>query len=202
MKKNRIIPALLITGSIVVLIILRLSLDQWQGYSKGMESLEKGDYKSAVMYFDRVLNAHIPFSPLEKRAQLRLSELASRFEKENKYELALVCYETIRTSRYLTRHVFIPDSKAIPVLNDKIASIKARLLVRDGMVKDFKEGYDQQMGIMNKDFSPNVLWSLVAVAAFWSYIGFITMWIFKKKRVYVYIFCLAFIIWLTSLYLA
>ena len=202
MKRNRIISAMLISGSIVILIILRLSLDQWQGYSNGMESFGKGDYKSAVMYFDRVLNAHIPFSPIEKKAKLRLTELASGFEKEKKYELALVCYETIRTSRYLTRHFLIPDSKDIPFLNDRIASIKAQLLVKDGMVKDFKEGYDQQMGIMNKDFSPSVSWSVVAVAAFWTYIGFIALWIFKRKPVYIYIFCSAFIVWIAGLYLA
>ena len=193
---------MLISGSIVILILLRLSLDQWQGYSNGMESLGKEDYKSAVMYFDRVLNAHIPFSPLEKKAKLRLTELALKFEKEKKYELALVCYETIRTSRYLTRHVFIPDSKDIPFLNDKIASIKAQLLVRDGMVKDFKAGYDQQIGIMNKDFSPSVFWSLVVVSTFWAYIGFVMLWIFKRKTVYIYVSCIAFIIWLTGLYIA
>ena len=202
MKQNRIISAILISSSIVILITLRLSLDQWQGYNNSMESLGKGDYKSAVMYFDRVLNAHIPFSPLEKKAKLRLTELAARFEKEHKYELALVCYETIRTSRYLTRHFFIPDSRDIPFLNDRIASIKAQLLVKDGMVKNFKEGYDQQMGIMNKDYSPSVFWSLAAVSAFWAYIGFIVLWIFKRKRAYIYIFCIAFIIWIMALYLA
>ena len=202
MKRNRIISAMLISCSIVILIILRLSLDQWQGYRNGMESLGKEDYKSAVMYFDRVLNAHIPFSPLEKKAKLRLKELASRFEKEKKYELALVCYETIRTSRYLTRHVFIPDSQDIPFLNDRIASIKAQLLVKDGMVKDFKEGYNQQMGIMNKDYSPSVFWSLVVVSAFWAYVGFIVLWIFKRNGIYVYVFCLAFMVWLTGLYMA
>ena len=202
MARNRITSLMFISGAIVILIVLRLSLDQWQGYSNGMESLGKGDYKSSVMYFDRVLNAHIPFSPLEKKAKLRLTELASRFEKEQKYELALVCYETIRTSRYLTRHVFIPDSKDIPFLNDRIASIKAQLLVKDGMVKDFKEGYDQQMGIMNKDYSPSVFWSLVVVSAFWAYIGFIVLWIFKRKRTYIFISCVAFIIWAAGLYLA
>lgn len=194
--------ALLIVISILTLIILRLCLDQWQGYRQGMESLEKGDYKSGVMYFDRVLNAHIPCSPLEKKAKEHLLMFAERFERNNELELALVCYETIRTSRYLTRHFFIPDSKDIPFLNNKIASIKARLLLKDGMVKDFKEGYDQQMGIMNKDFSPSVFWSLIAVCAFWSYIGFIVLWIFKRKPVYIYIFCLAFIAWVAGLYFA
>jgi hypothetical protein len=202
MKKNRIKSAVLIVTSILILVVLRLCLDQWQGYRNGMESLGKGDQKSAVMYFDRVLNAHIPFSPLEKKAKEHLLVFAERFEKNNELELALVCYETIRTSRYLARHFFVPDSKDIPFLNNRIASIKARLLLKDGLVKDFKEGYDQQMGIMNKDFSPSLSWSLIVVCSFWAYVGFIFLWIFKRKPVYIYITCLAFIAWLTGLYFA
>ncbi len=184
------------------IILLRLSLDQWQGYSQGLDSLNRNDYKGAIMYFDRVLNAYIPFSPLEKKAKTHLIELASKFEKEKEYELALLCYETVRTSRYLTRHFFIPDSKDIPFLNDKIASIKAQFLVKDGMVKNLKEGYEQQMGIMNKDFSPSVFWSIIAVSSFWTYIGFIVLWIFKRKRGYVFAFCISLVLWVTALYLA
>ncbi len=187
---------------ILAVIIFRLSLDQWQGYNSGIKSLSAGDQKDAIMYFDRVLNAHIPFSPLEKNSRRHLLALASKYEKEGEPELALLCYETIRTSSYLTSHFFVPGSKDIPFLNDRIASIKAQLLVKDGMVKDFKEGYDQQMGIMNKDYSPSVFWSLVAVSAFWAYIGFIVLWIFKRKKVYISVFCIAFIIWVTGLYLA
>lgn len=183
-------------------ILLRLSLDQWQGYSNGMKSLKKNDYKSAIMYFDRVMNAHIPFSPLESKAKGHLLNLAEKFEKENEPELALVCYETIRTSRYLTRHFYIPDKKDIPFLNDRIATIKANLLLKDGMVQGFKEGYNQQMGIMNKDFSPSVFWSLIAVTSFWAYIGFIITWIIKRKNIYIYVFCFSLILWITALYLA
>lgn len=202
MKDNRMRSAMLIVVSILTLIILRLCLDQWQGYSQGMESLKKDDYKSAVMYFDRVINAHIPFSPLERKAKEHLLLLAGQYERNNEPELALVCYETIRTSRYLARHFWIPDYKDLQFLNNRIATIKSNLLVRDGMVKDFKEGYDQQMGIMNKDFSPSVVWSIIVVTAFWSYIGFIIFWIMKRKPLYIYISCLAFIAWLAGLYFA
>lgn len=184
------------------ILLLRLSFDQWQSYSEGTGELEKGNYSNAIMYFDRVLNAHIPFSPLESKAEKNLLSLGSKFENENEYELAQLCYETLRTSRYLTRHFWVPDASLIPYLNSRIAAIKARELVRDRMVKDYKEGYDQQMGIMSKDYSPSVFWSLIAVVAFWIYIGFIVLWILQRKRAYVYVFCLAFIAWLTGLYFA
>jgi hypothetical protein len=184
------------------ILLLRLSFDQLQNYRNGVDDLKKGDYNNAVMYFERVLHAHIPFSPLEKKAKAHLLGLASKFEKQKEYELALLCYETLRTSRYLTRHFFVPAGGDIPFLNDRIASIKAQLLVKDEMVRDFKEGYDQQIGIMTKDFSPSVFWSVVSVAAFWAYIGFIVLWIFKRKQAYIYIFCLAFIVWVMGLYMA
>lgn len=202
LERKRMKNAVLIALCMISIVLLRLSFDQWQSYSSGDGNLKKGNYNNAIMYFDRVLNAHIPFSPLESKAGQNLLDLGAKFENEKEYELALLCYETLRTSRYLTRHFSVPDYKMIPFLNDKIASIKAQFLVSDGMVKDFKEGYDQQMGIMNKDFSPSVFWSLIAVAAFWAYIGFIVLWIFKRRAVYIYIFCLAFIVWLTGLYLA
>lgn len=184
------------------IVLLRLFLDQWQGYNAAMKSLAASDRRSAIMYFDRVLNAHIPFSPIEAKAKNHLLKLASDFEGEKEYELSLLSYETVRTSRYLVRHLWVPDKDDIPFLNDKIASNKARLLVKDEMVKDFKEGYDQQMMIMSKDFSPLVFWSIIAVIAFAAYIGFIVLWIFKRKKIYIAAFSLCFIVWIVALYIA
>ncbi|MFA5353277.1 MAG: hypothetical protein WC291_03535 [Thermodesulfovibrionales bacterium] len=192
----------LIIAAMLLIILLRLSLDQWQGYSRGMEGLNHGDYKAAIMHFDRVINAHIPFSPLEEKAKRHLVKLGGGFESRGDLELALVCYETVRTSRYLARHFWVPDMDEIRVLNRRIASIKATLLVKDGMVKDFKEGYEQQMGIMNKDFAPSVFWSLVVVTSFWAYIGFIVLWILKRREVFIAAFSAAFVLWAVGLYLA
>jgi hypothetical protein len=204
LKKDSLLArhVLLVVFAVLVIIISRLLLDQLQGYTRGAESLEKGNYRGAIMHFDRVLNAHIPFSPLERKAKAHLLGLAARFEQENKYELALLCYETVRTSKYLTRHFCIPDSKDIPFLNDRIATIKSQLLVKDSMVKDFKEGYTQQMGILNKDFSPSVFWSLAAIVAFCGYVGGIVLWIFIRGKVYVIASSLSFVAWFVALYKA
>lgn len=188
--------------SMLSIIVMRLLFDQWQSYNQGVNSLKKDNFKDAVMYFDHVLNAHVPFSPLERRAKENLMNLAMMLENKNEHELALLCYETIRSSRYLARHFVVPDGRDIPLLNDRIASIKARLLVRDGMVSDFKKGYEQQIGIMKKDFSPSVAWSLLAVASLFMYIGLVIVWILKKRWVYFIGLICAFIVWAAALYLA
>lgn len=184
------------------IIILRLSLDQWQGYSQAMASLKAGDRKAAIMYLDRTLNAHIPFSPIEDKARGHILRLAADCEGEKEYEVALLCYETLRTSRYLARHLWIPGKSDIPFLNDKVASLKARLLVKDGIVKDLKEGYDQQIGIMNKDYSPSVFWSVISITAFAAYIGFIVLWIFKRRKIYIAACSLCFVAWIMALYIS
>ena len=154
------------------------------------------------MYFDRAMNAHIPFSPLEQNAKDEVLKLAAKYETDHEYELALLCYETVRTSRYLARHFWVPDNESIPAWNDRIATIKATLLVRDGMVKDFRQGYDQQFAILNKDYSPSVFWSLIVVISFWAYIGLIVLWIFKRKRFCVPAGIFFFLLWITALCLA
>jgi len=201
-KKKRLKFTVLVIAAMTAIILLRLTLDQWQGYSKGMDSLQKDDNRAAIMYFDRTLNAHIPFSPIEKWAKDELINLAHKYETSKDYEQALLCYETVRTSRYLTRHFWIPDGDELPFLNDKIAGIKANLLVRDGIVKDYREGYDQQMAIMNKDYSPSVFWSLIVVFSFWIYISSVVVWIFRRKKVYIIISPVAFATWLFALYMA
>jgi hypothetical protein len=70
------------------------------------------------------------------------------------------------------------------------------------MVKDFRQGYDQQMAILSKDYSPSVFWSLIVVISFWAYIGLIVLWIFKRQRFCVPAIIFFFLLWITALYLA
>lgn len=192
-----ILPAVMLA-----IIVLRLGIDQVQGYMLAIKNLDAGNRKNAIMYFDRVINAHIPFSLIEEKAKAHLIRLADGFEKENELELALLCYETVRTSRHLARHFLVPDRESVKALNAKIASLKAVLLIRDGLVKDFNEGYERQMLIMQRDFSPSVAGSVAAVATFWAYIACIVLWILKGGRKYGFSACLFLAIWMTTLYFA
>lgn len=200
--KKTITCALFVIICIAGLIVARLALDQWQGYYSAQESFKDGDYKATIMYYDRVLNAHIPFSPFESKVKSNLLKLADKLESDKEYELSLLCYETIRTSRYLSRHLKIPHEKELSFLNDKIAAIRAQLLTNEGMAKDYRAAYTQQIEIMKKDYSPSVLWSFLSVVSLGGYIGFIVMWILQRKKGYAWALGVCLVMWMTSLYMA
>ncbi len=200
---GRIVKPLIITVmGMLLMILIRLGIDQTQWYGTGVDKIKAGDKKEAIMYFDRVLNAHIPYSPIEKKAKNELLALATGFEVKGENELALLCYETIRTSRYLSRHFFVPDRKDIPFLNAKIAAIKARLLVKEVMAGDFTKVYDQQMRLLGRDYSPSAFWSFFAVTAFAAYIVSVVLWIIRRRGIYIFAFCFSCLIWVMALYKA
>ena len=200
---GRIVKPLIITVmGMLLMILIRLGIDQTQWYGTGVEKIKSGDKRGAIMYFDKVLNAHIPYSPIEKKAKNELLALATGFEVKGENELALLCYETIRTSRYLARHFRVPDRKDIPFLNEKIAAIKARLLVKEVMAGDFTKVYDQQMRLLDRDYSPSASWSFFAVTAFAAYIVSVVLWIIRRRGIYIFAFCSSLLIWVMALYKA
>lgn len=202
-NKRRVLKsATVVIVCMLVLILLRLVIDQVQWYRTALRYLDSGDKKDAIMYFERVMNAHVPFSPFEEKAKRYLLEIASGFENEGKYELALLGYETVRSSRYLTRSFYLPDSEDIPFLNKKIAFIKAELLVKNGTESDLRSGYERQIQIMHKDYSPSVSWSIITIVSFWVYIITILAWILASQRGYLFASCLSFIMWIIALYIA
>lgn len=203
MNKGLIIKqVIIVAGCMLAIILFRLGMDQVQGYRMAIKSLEAGGRKNAIMYFDRVLNAHIPFSPLEEKAGEQLIKLGGRYEEKGDLELALLCYETVRTSRYLTAHFFVPGSKGLLFMNHKIASIKSALLFKEGLTGSLKEGYEQQMKALRRDISPSAVWSAISVIAFLAYLGAVILWILKQKRQYIFVSCILFVLWITALYLA
>lgn len=197
-----LLQAGIIFVSALAIILLRLGADQIQYYRAAIRYMAAGDKKNAITYFDRVLSAHIPLSPLEDMARGHLLMLAENFEKGGNSELALLCYETIRTSGYLARHLAIPGNKGAAMLNQKIASIKAGILVKDNSSLNFKEEYGRQIRIMQRDFSPSVTLSLTAIISFLAYIGFTVFWILKQRRRYIYLSCIFFVLWASAIYIA
>jgi hypothetical protein len=184
---------------VVLLIIARLGVDQLQNYRLGVAQLRAGDTIQSIMYFDRVLNAHIPFSPFEGHARKRLAGLASQFEEGEEYEQALLCYETLRSTMYLTRHFFLPFSGELKGINHKIALLKSKILEREGAIKNFQAGYDAQMEILHRDVSPSVMWSSLAVLSFFLYIGLVVLWIAQRRKVYAVMSLFSFMAWVSLL---
>jgi hypothetical protein len=195
-------PAIMTIIGVLILILIRLGIDQTQWYGIGVAKIQAGDKKEAIMYFDRVLNAHIPFSPIEDKARSHLLSLASEFENKNEHELALLCYETMRSSQYMTRSFYLPFSKDIPSLNNKIASLNTRFLVKEGFVNDSSAEYRHQMEILQRAYSPSICLSLVTIISFIAYIVSVIGWIINHKKNYMFAGLLFFVVWIITLYSA
>lgn len=155
--------ALTILLAMLGLVVLRLGLDQAESYRIAIEAQSQGDHRRAVVSFERVLNAHIPFSPTERSASEMLKRIGTELENKGEPELALLCFETLRASRYLSRHVVMPGSADISFLNNKIAFLKTEFLVGQDKTLDRNRVYKNQMVILEKDFQPSILWSVGCV---------------------------------------
>jgi hypothetical protein len=200
---GRIVKPISITViAMLFMILIRLGIDQSQWYGAGIEKIKAGDKRGAIMCFDRVLNARIPFSPLEEKTRNYLLSLASEFENNNEHELALLCYETMRSSQYLNRSFYLPFNKDIPLLNDKIAALKTGLLVKEGFVNDPRAEHRHQMEILQKAYSPSIYLSLAVIISFIAYIVAVIGWIINQKKNYLFAALLFFVVWIITLYSA
>lgn len=184
------------------LIILRLGFDQVQNYKTAAAAIQKGDAKHAIMYFDRVMTAYIPFSPLVGKSRDAVIELGTDLKRKHDLNLALLCFETVRTSIYQTRHLFLPDAGRLKSLNTEIAAIKAEMISGAAAGPGYIAAYDGQMKIAGRDFSPALLPSVFVVIFFAGYLVFVTVWAVSGRRQSAVFGLVMFALWLTALYLA
>lgn len=186
----------------ICFIILRLGIDQMHNYAAATAALEKEDTKNAVMYFGRVMNAYIPFSSLSRKSRDAITALGADFRRRGDLTLAVSCFETVRTSMYLTRHLFLPDRGRLEFLNTEIAAIKAEIISDSGSGDTYTKAYAEQMKIAGRDYSPALLPSVFVVIFFAGYLLSVTVWSVSGRRWSVIAGLFMFILWLTALYLA
>lgn len=162
---------------LIFALSLRLFVDQWTFWNEAKKSLDKAMYSEAIMHLDRVSNNYLPFSPYNYMAIKKLEELGSHFLDQNELELALLAYETLRTSLYLTRHFYLREKSLLEVLNQKIAEIRSYQLLRSYAVQDIDIHKSQQIDILTKDYSPDEKLSLICVFTFFFFIFSCLLWI-------------------------
>jgi hypothetical protein len=200
---SRGVPMKSLYAAVIVLpllIVLRLGADQILGYRAAMEHLGRGDAKNAIMYFGRVLEAHIPYSPVERRSWDRLLELAAGFEEEGDMTMTLLCYETARSSRYLSRHLLLPDGRHIASLNSRIASIKAGMIARSDPGRSREAAFAEQMRTLGRDYSPRLLPAVCSMIIFFLFISASAAWGWTMRRRYALWALVLFLLWITALY--
>lgn len=192
------------TAIVVFLILLtRLGWEQIHWQHAAQQRLEAGDLQVAVVYLGRVLNAHIPFSPIETKALTTLRTLASEFDGEGDRQMALRCYETARSSRFLSRHFRVPDAQLVRRIEPEIARIKASAAVKSLPDRGYQMGYRDQYAAFSREFTPSVYWSALAVSSCFIYVWMVVRALQRGNFRRQGFFALAmFTVWMVALFLA
>lgn len=193
-----IIPILtLVISSVYVLIN-----NQRHFLKEGDLLLAMGKPLMAVSMYERALLNYIPFSPYNAEAVKRIEKVCDKLnEKEHK----LFCYETLRSSLYQLRGLYIPYGEKLRSLQDKILLIKLELYIeRNNPQPDkYQVIYKDLKSMMDYDPYPSTFWSLVVV---FSLLGWISAIIFVIRRGFSklgLLFYLAFFfLWILGLYMA
>lgn len=197
---------------IFIFIMLYLCLKQVYFYKRAKSAEKNGKLIEATDNYVLVVYMHIPFSPLEKRAIDRLIKISKIFHRKKELRKELYVYERLRSAIYGTRWIRTPHKEILGILEDKISTIKANMLIQDGYKKSFKDTKKELLHIMKTDLSPNPFLSLIGLLSFVLFILTTVFAILKcteRNRVdYIRIakffpIILSFwIVWITMMYLA
>ncbi len=168
---------------VLFLLLLKLFFEQATSFKLGLNDLYEEDYTAAIAHFDRVLNAHLPYSPLEKMAIEHLISIKEISEKNGHLEMALLCVETIRTSRYLCRHFWIPDSQSLANVDKEVARLRAKIIATQSPNENEEENFKEQLTLVKARHDPSLPWSMGAGLSFILYLVSTVNWIRKDSRV-------------------
>lgn len=102
---------------IMLIVLIRLFLDQSHWLSMADNSYQNKNYIQAIVYNDRVLQAHIPFSPYEEKAKSNLMKIAKWGEENKDYKITSISIETLKSSSLYTDHLFSKKLNTNPVPN-------------------------------------------------------------------------------------
>ncbi|MEW6409169.1 MAG: hypothetical protein AB1488_03535 [Nitrospirota bacterium] len=180
---KRIVGALSVIIVILLMITLRVYHGSWSEYTRGIESIKKGDYTAAVKHFEKSVRWYLPMNGYNRDSVKQLFNIAEEAQKREDSGLSIKAYNALISALSTISIVYNPYPDEL---------------------KKAREGNEY------RDYLPNRLWSAVSVLSFFAYIsgiiaiifyGFRTDGSIKKKSfaILLGITVMLFIIWILGL---
>lgn len=171
---------------VLAILYFRLLAYQSKYWEEAKYYITMENYKEAIYSLDKVLTSHLPFSTIEKEAIETLMELGKRFEEAD-IALSLLCYETVRSSRYQCAHFLTPDFRIIGQASDRIALIKAKMMILEGLEANLEEVYNKHLFLLNFDVRPNNFLAFLSTCICACYLISFYLWI-KREVTWILLF--------------
>jgi hypothetical protein len=143
--------------------------------------LSEKNYKLAIREYDTAMHFYTPFSSYIKKSARRLWQMGEMFEAGGKPDWALIAYSSIRSSLYGSRSLYTPRKDWIKKCDGKIAELNVKMLIAEGSIKpeDAGKEMEKHLKVLKTDRAPSPLWSVLAEAGFFGWVGSVIFVIFK-----------------------
>lgn len=112
-----------IVGIIILMVFLRVFIQQYREFKKGEDAFNARDYKNASTHYETAIHMYTPKSPFIDKSINRMLDIANDFEKKNEYRWALITYENLRSSLYSVKSFYLPYPEVIALCDSKIAEL-------------------------------------------------------------------------------
>ncbi len=147
-------------------IVTRVFWDGRSALAAGDAALAKDDAREALVQWRRAARWYAPLAPHVAAAYDRMEKLARAAEDKGDEALALEAWRGIRSSSLATRSFYTPYPDRLERANQRIAVLMARQEVKAGRAKSEEERRVVQLGFLERDEAPSVVWTLVALCGF------------------------------------
>lgn len=180
MKRHWIWWGTLGTFFCLLLFVGKVSFSSKSEYRQGEEALGKGDFKKAVMHYDRAIHWYTPWSASVKKSIQRIWEIGQKMEKKGDERAALEAYWSLRSSLYGVRSFYVPHPEWIERANERIASLWTAREPYSAEERKMSadERKEEYVRILRKDRAPKVGWSAVTEIGFFGWVGSALIFIF------------------------
>jgi hypothetical protein len=181
MSRGLIVRIAIVIAVLIAMVGARVLYLQRSHFLKAEGHYAQGELKLAVREYSTAMSLYVPLSPYGERSAERLWDMGLRFEADGELLRAQSAYSAIRSSLYGARSFYTPGKEWIRKCDEKIASLRASMLLEEGRITKDEFGATRQkhLEVMRTDRAPIPAWAVLAAVSFIAFIASVAYFIFR-----------------------
>lgn len=162
------------------LVFMKVLLSSRHEFIAAEEAYSKGDYREAVIHYERAILWYLPVGGYVKQSAERLWEVGEILEDQDA-KRALEVYRSLRSAFYATRSFYTPGRSWIAQADEKIALLMSREppSSEEDKKKSEAQRRDEALAILKRPMRPSPGWSIILEIGFWGWIAGTLIFILK-----------------------
>jgi len=152
-------------------VVTRVFWDGRAALADGDAAVARGDVPGAIERWRRAARWYAPGADHVEAAYERLETVAREAEAHADRPTALEAWRAVRSSILATRSFYTPFPERLEAANRRIAVLMADEEVAADPRKDGAERRGWHLALLEKDESPSLPWTALALAGFAAWVG-------------------------------